>query len=78
MRPRSTEPPPQEELFQNRLENLLDQRHELVRLAALIDWDAFDRQWGEVFSDKRGALTSDLHPPDRGSSLPQTPLQTLR
>ena len=28
---------PQDELFRNRLENLIGQRHELVRLAALID-----------------------------------------
>ena len=55
MRPRSTGPTPQDELFQNRLEDLLDQRHELVRLATLIDWDAFDRHWGELFSDTRGA-----------------------
>ena len=46
MRPRCQEPPPQDEVFRNRLENLIDQRHELVRLAALIDWEEFDRQWG--------------------------------
>ncbi len=45
MRPRRQESAPQEEMFRNRLENLIDQRHELVRLAALIDWEEFDRQW---------------------------------
>ena len=55
MRPRSQEPSPQDELFRSRLENLIDQRHELVRLAELIDWEEFDRQWGPLFSDKRGA-----------------------
>ena len=29
--------------------------HELVRLAALIEWEEFDRQWGPLFSEKRGA-----------------------
>ena len=55
MGPRSSAPTPQDELFQNRLENLIDQRHELVRLAELIDWEMFDRQWGALFSEKRGA-----------------------
>ena len=55
MRPRSQEPSPQDEMFRNRLENLIDQRHELVRLAGLIDWEEFDRQWGPLFSEKRGA-----------------------
>jgi hypothetical protein len=30
MRLRRQEPPPQDEMFRNRLENLIDQRHELV------------------------------------------------
>ena len=55
MRPRLQEPPPQDEMFRNRLENLIDQRHELVRLAALIDWEEFDRQWGALFSQTQGA-----------------------
>ena len=55
MEPRNSEPSPQDELFRNRLENIIDQRHELVRLAELIDWEVFDREWGELFSDKRGA-----------------------
>ena len=55
MGPRRIESIPQDELFRNRLENLIDQRHELVRLAALIDWEVFDRQWGSLFSDRRGA-----------------------
>jgi IS5 family transposase len=42
-------------MFRNRLENLIDQRHELVRLAALIDWEEFDRQWGPLFSQTQGA-----------------------
>jgi transposase, IS5 family len=30
-----------QDLFRMELVNLIDQRHELVRLASLIDWSAF-------------------------------------
>ncbi len=43
------------ELFRNRLDNMIDQRHELVRLSALIDWSVFERQWGQLFENKVGA-----------------------
>ena len=38
MRPKQPEAEPQEDLFRARLDNLVDPRHALVRLAALIDW----------------------------------------
>jgi len=42
MRPEEPGPSPHSDLFRNRLEHLLDQRHELCRLSALIDWQEFD------------------------------------
>lgn len=33
----------QEELFCSRLENIIDMRHELVKLSQVIDWDALER-----------------------------------
>ena len=33
-------------MFRNRLENLINLRHGLCRLAGLIDWAAFDREFG--------------------------------
>lgn len=33
------------DLFRTELVNLIDQRHELVRLAELIDWQGFANQW---------------------------------
>lgn len=42
------------DLFRMELLNLIDQRHELVRLAALIDWDAFSRQWSPQFTSTTG------------------------
>jgi transposase, IS5 family len=34
------------DLFDTELVNLIDQRHELPKLADLIDWPAFAQQWG--------------------------------
>ena len=33
------------DLFRLELGNLIDQRHELVRLGGLIDWQAFESAW---------------------------------
>ncbi|MCW7540983.1 hypothetical protein OOT46_24480 [Aquabacterium sp. A7-Y] len=38
-----------QELFRLELVNLIDQRHELVKLAKLIDWDDFERRWSPQF-----------------------------
>jgi transposase, IS5 family len=38
MRPKQPATEPQEDLFRARLQNLVDPRHALVRLAGLIDW----------------------------------------
>lgn len=43
-----------QDLFRAELVNLIDQRHEIVRLAALIDWDAFSRQWSAQFISTTG------------------------
>jgi len=40
-----------DDLFRQRLENLIDTRHELVKLAGLIDWEHFDTQWGDFFCE---------------------------
>ena len=42
MRPKAPEPSSSSDLFRNRLENLLDQRHQLHRLTDLIDWSRFE------------------------------------
>jgi IS5 family transposase len=41
-------------LFRTELVNLIDQRHELVRLAALIDWQAFADEWSPQFVSTTG------------------------
>src|SRR5215213_11046937 len=37
------------DLYRSRLDQILDQRHELFRLAALIDWDSFDQAFGGFY-----------------------------
>ncbi len=42
------------ELFRERLDNILNRRHELFRLAGLIDWKAFEKEFGQFYSAKKG------------------------
>jgi transposase, IS5 family len=39
------------ELFRSRLENIIDARHPLVRLARLIDWQRFAEAFGPLYKD---------------------------
>ena len=41
-------------LFRTELLNLINQRHDLVRLAALIDWPAFEAEWRPQFVSTTG------------------------
>ena len=54
MRPKQPESEPQEDLFRARLENLVDLRHPLVRLAGLIDWGRFEAEFGPLYTDATG------------------------
>src|SRR5215212_7633213 len=51
MRPKQPEAEPQEDLFRARLQNLVDPRHPLVRLAGLIDWGRFEAEFGTLYTD---------------------------
>ena len=51
MRPKQPKAEPQEDLFRARLENLVDPRHALVRLAGLIDWGRFEAAFGPLYMD---------------------------
>lgn len=53
MKPRKP-PPDQDDLLRARLVEMIDMRHELVKLEALIDWDVFDREWLEFFPSHTG------------------------
>jgi IS5 family transposase len=47
-------PPEQDDLLRPRLVDMIDRRHELVRLAALIDWAWFEREWAGFFPSCEG------------------------
>ena len=47
-------PPEQADLLRPRLLDMIDGRHELVRLATLIDWSWFEREWAGFFPSDEG------------------------
>ncbi len=53
MKPRRP-PPEQDDLLRARLVEMIDMRHELVKLAALIDWEVFEREWAGLFPSPAG------------------------
>ena len=46
--------PRKTDLFRNRLDNMIDQRHELCRLADFIEWHSFDVMFGELYCPNNG------------------------
>ena len=54
MRPTQSDPIEQPELFRARLDNMVDLRHPLVRLAKLIDWHRFEDVFGALYTDGVG------------------------
>ncbi len=51
MRPKQPKAEPQDDPFRARLENLVDPRHSLVRLAGLIAWSRFEAEFGALYTD---------------------------
>ena len=47
-------PPEQADLLRPRLVNMINGRHELVRLTMLIDWAWFEREWAGFFPSHEG------------------------
>jgi transposase, IS5 family len=63
MRPKPVPAPAEGEtdLFRNRLDNMIDMRHELVLLAVLIDWRRFEDTFGPLYAeDGRPGLATRL------------------
>ena len=46
--------PEQDDLLRPRLVDLIDMRHELVKLETLIDWEFFEREWSGFFPSGKG------------------------
>ena len=43
------------DLFRERLDNMLNQRHALYRLADLIEWSVFDKEFGALYCPDNGS-----------------------
>ena len=63
MRPKKREKSGSGDLFRAQLDQIINMRHELVRLADAVDWDWLDGELAERFSDsgrpgpgRRGAV----------------------
>ena len=54
MRAKPPVEPRVDDLFRNELVNIINMRHELVRLAGVIDWSVFDREFGAQFVSTTG------------------------
>ncbi len=54
MGPKPTKERSEHDLFRTELVNLIDTRHELARLAELIDWQAFSEEWSPQFTSTTG------------------------
>ncbi len=54
MGPKLADERTEHDLFRTELVNLIDQRHELVKLAQLIDWQAFADKWSPQFESTTG------------------------
>lgn len=54
MGPKPRDERSEHDLFRMELVNLIDGRHELARLAELIDWEAFSREWSPQFTSNTG------------------------
>lgn len=50
MKPPKPEKNNQQELFRQRLDSIINMRHELVLLSHGIDWDRLDTHFGQFFS----------------------------
>ena len=57
MKPRKP-PPEQDDLLRARLVEMIDMLHELVKLATLIDWEVFEREWAGLFPSPVGRLAT--------------------
>ena len=51
-------PPEQDDLLRPRLVDMIDPRHEMTKLAALIDWGLFEREWAGFFPLATGRPTT--------------------
>jgi IS5 family transposase len=54
MRPRERRETSEQGLFRSRLDQIIDMKHALVKLARAIDWGFLEQTFGAVYTDKPG------------------------
>jgi IS5 family transposase len=54
MRPKEMKRNPMDDLFRTRLENIIDMRHELVKVSEIIDWSSLRDEFACLYSDVTG------------------------
>ena len=54
MRPRERRQTSEQDLFRSRLDQIIDMKHALVKLARAIDWGFLEQTFGAVYTDKPG------------------------
>jgi IS5 family transposase len=52
MQPRKPESSRHDDLFRTKLEQMINQRHELCRLAQVIDWPSCEQRFGALYADE--------------------------
>ena len=52
-RPREKRETGKQDLFRSRLDQIINMKHELVRLAQAIDWPVLEERFGAVYSESR-------------------------
>ncbi|TWI16629.1 hypothetical protein IQ26_01922, partial [Mesorhizobium tianshanense] len=50
-KPREKRETGEQDLFRSRLDQIINMKHELVRLAQAIDWPVLEERFGAVYSD---------------------------
>ena len=62
-------PEQQDDLLRPRLTDMIDPRHELVKLATLIDWEVFEREWSGFFPSGKGRCSASTSLSGRDNHL---------
>ena len=52
MRPRERRETSEQDVFRSRLDQIIDMKHALVKLARTIDWGFLEQTFGAVYTDK--------------------------
>ena len=60
MRPREMKKSSTDDLFRQRLENIIDLRHELVKLSEVIDWFSLNQEFAGFYSDVKGRVAKPI------------------